>query len=387
MQAVILAAGKGSRIYPFSEEKPKPLVEVANKPVLEHNLDQMLGIIDEVIIVVGYKKDMIIERIGDQYHNIKIKYVVQEEQLGTGHAVAVVENEIKNKFLVINGDDLFSRKDMINVTKFENCILLKQKNNVSAFGVAVVKEGKVVDLVEKPKEPISNLVNVGMYCFNPEIFEVLRNIKRSERGEYEITDAIKYLAFQGKMHYQEVQGYWIPVGYPWQILEATEAVLEDDDSSSSIKGKVEEGVIIEGSVDIGENSVVKSGTLLKGNIVIGNNCVIGENSMLIGYTAIANDCIIGSGCGIENSIVGEGSNLGNRCAVKDSVLGEGVELSEGVRIENMGGTGASTIKIKTPNKELDSGRKKLGAFVADQCKVCKSLNPGDCLTKDCDGKD
>ncbi len=116
MQAVILAAGKGSRIYTFSEEKPKPLVEVANKPVLEHNLDQMLGVIDEVIIVVGYKKDMIIERIGHQYHNIKIKYVVQEEQLGTGHAVAVVENEIKGKFLVINGDDLFSRKDMIIVS-------------------------------------------------------------------------------------------------------------------------------------------------------------------------------------------------------------------------------------------------------------------------------
>jgi len=378
MQAVILAAGKGTRIYPFSLEKPKPLIEVANKPVLEHNLDQMLGLIDEVIIVVGYKKDMIMEKIGDHYHNIKIKYVVQEETLGTGHAVAIVEPEIKGKFLVINGDDLFSRKDMENLLKFDNCILLKEQENVSAFGVAAVKDGKVVNLIEKPpkgQEP-SNLVNVGMYCFTPEIFQILRTLPKSERGEYEITDVVKVLASQDKMFYQELKGFWIPVGYPWHILEATETLLEEEEGSS-IKGKIEEGVTIDGSVDIGKGSIVKSGTILKGNIVIGENCTIGENCMLTGYTAIGSGCEIGSGTGLENVIIGPGAKIGKKCTVKDSVLGENVELSPGVRIENMGKT-AGTIKVKLPNKVLDSGKEKLGAFVADNCKVEGKMEAGEC---------
>lgn len=380
MQAVILAAGKGTRIYPFSSEKPKPLIEIANKPVLEHNLDQMLGLIDEVIIVVGYKKDMIMERIGNHYHNIKIKYVVQEETLGTGHALAICEQQVNEHFLVINGDDLFSRKDIENVMKFDNCILLKEKEDVSAFGVAAIQDGKVTGLVEKPapgQEP-SKLVNVGMYSFTPEVFQILKTLPKSIRGEYEITDAVQILAQQSKMFYQKVTGFWIPVGYPWHILEATETLLEDEEPSN-IKGKIEEGVIIEGSVDIGEGSVVKSGTVLKGNIVIGKNCVIGENCMIRGYTAIANNCEIDHGTGLENVIVGESTKLGKRCAIKDSVLGEGVELSSGIRIENMGRS-AGTVQVKLPNKQLDSGREKLGAFVADRCKVCEALEPGECVS-------
>ena len=112
MQAVILAAGKGTRMFPMALKKPKPFIEVANKPVLEHNLEQLLGLVNEIIIIVGYKKDMIMDRFGDNYKGIKITYVIQEEQLGTGHAVLMAEKFVNEKFLVMNGDDLFSRKDM-----------------------------------------------------------------------------------------------------------------------------------------------------------------------------------------------------------------------------------------------------------------------------------
>ncbi|MFH1395977.1 MAG: bifunctional sugar-1-phosphate nucleotidylyltransferase/acetyltransferase [archaeon] len=381
MQAVILAAGKGTRIYPFSIEKPKPLIEVANKPVLEHNLDQMLGLIDEVIIIVGYKKDMIMDRIGDHYHNIKIKYVVQEKTLGTGHAVAMAEQEVSGKFLVINGDDLFSRKDMENLLKFDNCILVQEKENVSAFGVIEAKDGKVVNIIEKPvkgQEP-SKLVNVGMYAFTPEIFQILKTLPKSERGEYEITDAVRVLAQQGKMFYQELKGFWIPVGYPWHILEATETLLEEEEGSS-IKGKIEEGVTIDGSVDIGKGSLIKSGTILKGNIIIGENCVVGENCLITGYTAIGNNSEVSQGTGLDNVIVGSGAKIGKKCMVKDSVLGENVELSPGVRIENIGNCSGKpcTVKVKLKNKTLDSGKKRLGAFVADNCKVKGKLEPGEC---------
>jgi len=379
MQAVILAAGKGTRMYPLTIDKPKPLVEVANKPVLEHNLDQMLGIVEEAIIVVGYKKDMIIDRFGNNYMGMKLTYVVQEEQLGTGHALLQTEQKIKGKFLVLNGDDLFSRKDMERLTKYDNCILLKKKKNVMGFGVVVVKDGKVTDIIEKPKEFISNLVNVGLYCFSEEVFEILKNLRKTERGEYEIPDAVKELAKKGKMYYEEVQGYWIPVGYPWQILDATEELLEDK-GEISIKGKLEEGVTIEGSVEVGENSVIGKGTLLKGNVVIGKNCQIKENCMLCGFTAIADNTIIENNVELDNVIIGESSRIDQDCILKDSVLGDKAELSKGVKIENRKGEG--TIKVKSNGEIHDSGRNKLGVIVKNGVKVCEDrLNCSECVTK------
>jgi UDP-N-acetylglucosamine diphosphorylase / glucose-1-phosphate thymidylyltransferase / UDP-N-acetylgalactosamine diphosphorylase / glucosamine-1-phosphate N-acetyltransferase / galactosamine-1-phosphate N-acetyltransferase len=380
MQAVILAAGKGSRIYPFSLQKPKPLIEVANKPVLVHNLDQLLGIVDEVILVVGYKKDQIMEYLGDRYQNIKIKYVVQEEALGTGHAVSLAEKHIHGHFIVMNGDDLFSRTDIKNIVQFDNCILLAPKDDVSAFGVVEVKDGLVVDFIEKPKDGeklSSNLVNTGLYCFTPYIFPILKLLPKSQRGEFEVTDAVKHIASLGKMHYQTLQGFWLPVGYPWHILEANELILKEE-NFCSIKGKIEEGVVIEGSVDIGIGAIVKKGTILKGHIVIGKDSIIGENCIISGYSAISRNCIIGANSKIENAIIGSSSQVGESCEVRDSVLGENVQLSSGVRIENTAKT-TQTIQMASETKTFDSGKDKLGAFIADNCCVDQHLSAGDCV--------
>lgn len=220
MQAVILAAGKGIRMLPLTKDRPKPLIEIAGKSLLEHNLDQTVGLVDEAIIVVGYKKEMIMEKFGKEYKGIKLIYVVQEEQLGTGHALLQTEGKVEGKFLMLNGDDLYSREDMEAVSKHDNCVLVEKKEDAGGFGVVVVAEGMVVNIVEKPEKFVSDLVNTGMYCFGLEVFEVLRKLKKSERGEYEVTDAIKELAKQGKMSYEEVKGFWIPVSEPQQIAEA-----------------------------------------------------------------------------------------------------------------------------------------------------------------------
>lgn len=215
------------RMRPLTLEKPKPLIEISGKSILEHNLDKLVGLVEEVIIVVGYKKEMIIEKFRDNYKGMKLIYVVQEEQLGTGHALLQAEGKITSKFLMLNGDDLYSKKDMKNLIKHDNAILLKRKEgDVSEFGVVVVKDGKVVDIIEKPKEFVSNLINTQMFCFTNEVFSILKNLKKSERGEYEVTDAVKELADQGKMYYEEVSGYWIPVGQPKDIEEATKFLLE-----------------------------------------------------------------------------------------------------------------------------------------------------------------
>jgi len=376
MQAIILAAGKGTRIYPMAINKPKPLISVANKPVLEHNLDQMVGIVDEAVIVVGYQKDKIINHFGKNYRGIKLTYVVQEERLGTGHAVGLAENHISGQFLVINGDDLFSRRDMINIAKYNNCVLVQYKEDASAFGAVVIKDTKVKDIVEKSKEFVSNFVNTGMYCFTPEVFEILKNLTLSERGEYELTDALKVLAQQEKMYTVEVQGHWIPVGYPWHLLEATEEVLSGY-SDISIKGTIGENVVIEGSVDMGSGTIVGSNTIMKGSIVIGKNCSIGKNVKLEGFTAISDGTIIEDGAQLNNAIVGAGAKIEQDCVVRDSVLGDEAVLSKGVTIQNTGKQ--KSVNVYSNGKVYDSGREKLGAFVGDKCKVHRALGCGECV--------
>lgn len=216
-------------MLPLTKDRPKPLLEVAGKSLLEHNLGQMIGLVDEVILVVGYKKKMIMEKFGDDYKGIRIVYVEQKEQLGTGHALLQTKGKVKDKFLMLNGDDLYSRKDMENISKHDNCILVEKKEDVSGYGVVVIEDGMVVDIVEKPEKFVSDLVNTGMYCFGLEVFEILKRLEKSERGEYEVTDAIRELAKQGKMSFEEVKGFWIPVSEPQQIAEA-EKFLESKNS-------------------------------------------------------------------------------------------------------------------------------------------------------------
>jgi bifunctional UDP-N-acetylglucosamine pyrophosphorylase/glucosamine-1-phosphate N-acetyltransferase len=269
---------------------------------------------------------------------------------------------------------------MQNISKYGNCILIKYKKDASAFGAVVIEKGFVKDIVEKSKEFVSNYVNTGMYCFSPEVFAIIKNLSPSIRGEYEITDAVKVLAKDNKMHAEEVQGYWIPVGYPWHILDATEKLLEEN-KDISIKGKLGNNVIIEGSVDIGEGSIVEDGCVLKGNIVIGKGCLIGENCTLEGFTAIGDGSRIGEKVKLENTIVGAGCELEAGCEVKNSVLGDKARLNKGVKISNVGKKG--TVKVNGDGKEYDSGKEKLGAFVGDKCEVCKKLHPGECVDKDC----
>src|SRR3989339_1496992 len=141
MQAVILAAGKSTRTYPLTLTRPKPLLKAANKTILQHNLDNLSGIVDEVILVVGYKKEMIKKEFGNKHKNIKLIYVEQKEQLGTAHALSFAEPYIKNKFILMMGDDIYSRWDIKNCIKYQYSILATIVKDPQNFGVITEKNG------------------------------------------------------------------------------------------------------------------------------------------------------------------------------------------------------------------------------------------------------
>lgn len=303
MKAVILAAGKSTRTYPLTLDRPKPLLLLANKPLLSWNLDQLVGLVDEVILVVGYKKEMIQEAFGSQYRGLRLRYVVQDEQSGTGHALQTVESFVGDRFLVMNGDDLYSVLDIQKVMKYSQALLVKEVLDYSKFGMVLVENGLVKGIVEKPDHFVSRLANLGLYQLSSSIFPLLKQVKKSSRGEYEITDAISLLAQQSKVWYAVLQDYWLPIGYLPQVLEADRFLRQR---------YVRTPVVLGIDVQIDPSAVIHEST-------ISDHCRIGEqvqiqNSLL--YPRVT----VGGGCIIEQAIIGEGVVIPPRTVIRNECL-------------------------------------------------------------------
>jgi bifunctional UDP-N-acetylglucosamine pyrophosphorylase/glucosamine-1-phosphate N-acetyltransferase len=368
MQAVILAAGKSTRTYPLTLTKPKPLLKVANKTIIENNLEQLEGLVDEIVIVVGYKSEMIKKFLGNRFGKIKIKYVTQKKALGNADALKLVQKEIKGKFILMFGDDLYSKKDIKLLLKYDNAMLAKKISNPECFGVLETNRGVFCKVIEKPKRFVSDIVNIGCFIFSKEIFNVLDKIKLSERREYELTDAYNLLAKNKKIKIIQIRDYWLPLTYPWSLLEANEFILSKIKSKKDRKAKIEKGAILKGAVIIGKNTLIKSGSYLEGPVMVGDNCVIGPNCYLRGGTTIGNNCHIGQAVEIKNSIIGDNTNIAHLSYVGDSIIGDNCNLGAGTIVANLRHDDKN-IKSMVNGDLIDSGRKKLGVIIGDNCKT------------------
>ncbi len=391
-QAVIMAAGKSTRTWPLTLTRPKPLLKVMNKEIIKYNLDALQGLASEVIIIVGFKKEMIINEIGQKYGSLKIRYVEQKEQLGTGHALKYVEKFIKNKFVVIGGDDIFSKKDISTCLKHKYAVLGSEVDNPSRFGVFVVNGKEVKKIVEKPKKFISDIANTGLYIFDKSVFE--NKLKKSQRGEYEIVDYINALVKKDKVVCEKVKGHWLSIGYPWDLIEAN-GILVSEIKKSDIKGRVEKNVVVKGNLKVGRGTEILSGTYIKGNVVIGENCNIGPNCYLREGTSIGNGCHIGQAVEIKNSIIMDNTNVPHLSYIGDSVIGENSNLGAGTITANLKHDNENVRSIVN-RKIVDTGRRKLGAIIADNVhtgintviypgrKIWPKVNttPGEIVSKD-----
>ena len=312
-----MAAGKSTRAYPLTLTKPKPLLKAANKTILEHNLDNLNRIVDEAIIIVGYKKDLIKKRFGNNYKSLKIRYAEQKQQLGTAHAISVAERHIKDRFLLMAGDDIYSKGDVKNCTRHNYSILTAKVKNPQNYGVIIKKNGVLADFIEKPKKFISNLINTSLYCMDKKIFHCLKQIKKSKRNEFEMPDAIRLLSNKNRI-YCVPSRQWIPIAYPWDLLKA-------------------DRILRKGKTIIGKNSKI-TGKIK--NSAIGNNCMINGN--------------------VESSIVMDNSIINKNSVVKDSIIGSNVHFQGKIISKN---NAYSAIK----GKKIKAGR--LGAIIADNVRA------------------
>ena len=312
MKAVILCAGKGTRLYPVTLTMPKPLVPVANKRLVEYAIDMLIANgATEIALVVNSLDSPIRDVLGDGMDTVGIPltYIAQEERLGLAHAVQMTQEFVgDDSFFVYLGDNIF--QDPMN-TLYEKfvasnasaAIALTEVPNPSAFGIAELDGEKVKRLVEKPKNPASKLAIAGLYLFKPEIFEAIESIEPSWRNEYEITDAIQWLIEQERTVIPYVvNGWWIDAGQPGSIVLANQLVMEDFSYSEIALDdpRIQGDSLVVHRVKLGANVQVID-SVIRGPAVIGDNSII-RNAYIGPYTSIANDVLV-ENSEIEDSIV------------------------------------------------------------------------------------
>lgn len=331
MKGLILSGGKGTRLRPITYTSAKQLVPVANKPVLFYGIEYMVeaGITD-IGIVVGDTREEIKNAVGsgDRW-GAKVTYIPQEAPLGLAHAVKIAEPYLgSDPFVMYLGDNMIEGGFAPFVREYQsggyNCeVLLKRVPNPQQYGVAVVEDGTVQRLVEKPREPISNLALVGVYMFDHHVFEAVNAIKPSARGELEITDAIQYLLDHGyHIHAHELDGWWFDTGKMEDMLEVNRLVL--DSLQPAIEGYVDSDSQILGKVTLAKSAEVIN-SVIRGPVIIGERTRI-VNSYIGPFTAIHYGCTI-TNSEIEHSIILENSQLLDLPGrLESSLIGRNVEI-------------------------------------------------------------
>jgi bifunctional UDP-N-acetylglucosamine pyrophosphorylase/glucosamine-1-phosphate N-acetyltransferase len=379
MKAVLLAAGAGERLQPLTSTRPKHLLKVGGKPILQFCLEAVKKAgIDEAIVVTHYMGEAIQGYFGDGAKiGLKITYVKQPKILGTGNAAGVAEPYLDGDFVLVYGDLLFGQDAVKDVlSKF------KRGKTAAVMGVVAVDKPEnygiieqdaqkhVTCIVEKPaagKAP-SNLANAGVYAFSKEVFDKIRQTKASIRGELELTDAITMLAEEGKtvVAAELSRDDWFDVGRPWDLLDANVWAIKR--MEHKVLGTVEEGAHLFGPVTVAESARIRSGVYIEGPAFIDEEADVGPNCYIRSGTSLGKKTRVGNGCEVKNSILMDGTHVGHLSYVGDSILGEKCNIGAGTIMANLRFDDGH-VKMLVKGKVVDTGRRKLGAIIGDNVKT------------------
>ena len=333
LKAIIPCAGRGKRLRPLTFTNSKPLIPIANKPLVLYAIEKLKRVgVEEIGIVVSDNTRDMADVIGDgSAFGVKISYIQQGKPLGIAHTIMVSQEFLGDApFIMYLGDNLLQEGLESAVAQFEQCtegavICLREVDKPELFGIALMENGRVVKLVEKPKDPPTNLAAIGIYVFSPNVHKVIKDLKPSARGEYEITDAIQGLIDGGyPVGHQVLAGWWIDAGNPDDMIEANRLVLSDIEQPCN-NGTVDDGSDVRGDVVIGEGSKIERSTI-RGPVVIGKNCFI-RDSFVGSFTSIGDGSRL-LDCEVEYSVIMEHCHISNVDErIDHSILGRNVTIS------------------------------------------------------------
>ena len=349
MKALILAAGKGERLQPLTDYKPKAMLPVCNKPLIDYQIEMLRKHgIDEVAVVIGHLEKALKE-------HLNVKFYRDASISGTASAVYAAKDFIDDEFILLYGDVFFDGS-INELTKTPNSMAVVQVEDVSRYGEVIFRDGKLVNIKEKSGSG-SGFVNAGIYHFDPTILDFIEKTEESNRGEFELTDSIMMLNRSEKVRVVPVNGYWNDIGYPWDYIDANMYMLNKIGFSA------------------GENTEIWSNATIRKPVVIGSGCKI--KNCVIEKSVVGDGCVIGEFSIVKRSIVMNKSKVPHLNYVADSVIAEGCNLGAGTKIANLRFDDAN-VKVTIKGKRIDSGRRKLGAFIGYNVKtgINVSIYPG-----------
>jgi glucose-1-phosphate thymidylyltransferase len=358
MKAVVLAAGEGRRLEPLTETRPKPMLPVANHPLLEHVVESVVTAgIEEVVLVVGYKRERIQSHFGDgDDWGIDIEYAIQGKQLGTGHAILQAERSIEDTFVVLNGDRIIDpsivERAVGDGDDGETLIAVTRTDDPSGLGIVETDGDRATGIIEKPpqNEITSEVVNAGVYRFEPDVFGAIRDTETT--GELAITATLNRLAAAGDVRVLRYRGAWLDVSYLWDLLSVNASLLNGDP------------IDIPGTARIGKNAVVTDG------VAVGSDVRIGASATVLSGTAIGENARIGPNAVLDNAVVLPDATVGAGVVLRDCVVGENARVGPNTTVA--GGPG-DVIVDGTVHEDV-----RLGGVIGDNARLggAVSVHPG-----------
>lgn len=317
MQAVILAAGEGKRVRPLTRSRPKALLPVANRPIIEYVIEALLknGIRD-IVVVVGYRKEQVIRFLNEL--DVPITVVVQDKQLGTAHALNCAKSHITGDFLLLPGDNYIDPHSIGRIKDIRNAMLIKDHPSPSNFGVVLLKDGLVTRIIEKPEHSPSFMVSTGIFSLTKDFF--------SHISENNITDVVSSMLAAGEHLQAVVAEDWQDAIYPWDLLKMNLRLLKDLPEARD--GSISRQTIIHGPVKIGKGSTIGANTVISGPVIIGNDCEIGPNCCIMPNTSIGSRVKVEPFTFMGKAIVMDDTSIGSHSRIIDTVIGQGCRLAD-----------------------------------------------------------
>jgi glucose-1-phosphate thymidylyltransferase len=354
---VVLAAGEGTRLRPMTQNRPKPMLPAANRPILEHVLDALVDAgVSELVLVVGYKRDRVQDHVGPSYRDVPVEYVVQDKQLGSGHALLQAREAVSGSMLVVNGDRIVDEGMTRSVAAaFDGGTALGviREQNPGRYGSVEVAGDRIVDLVENPTEPAFGFVNAGIYAFTDAVFDRLEATPRTD-GTLPITDTVlrEIEADEGAVRAVEVSGLWADATYPWDLLYLTRRLLEE--------GRVR-GTEQHPGVYVSPSARVHGTATLRPPVVVDDDCEVGAGAVVGPNVSLGRNVTVGANATVVGSVVDTDTRIGVASTLVETVTGENVDFGAGTIVA--GGPGDVVLEDRVFRD------RELGAVFADRVRT------------------
>ncbi len=387
MEAVVLAAGEGLRMRPLTHSMPKVMLRVANRPILEYGIKALAksGIRD-IVMVVGYRRDQIMSYFEDgKKWGVRIRYVVEEKQMGTAHALYQAKDVVSDEFIVYPGDNILGEDSVSRFVKETkgsrgNAVLVVESSVPSKYGVVIARDEKVVGIEKKVEPGVGMIINTGVYHMDKDIFpEIERNMRE---GKYAIKDVLLDMARRNR-YFRAVlaQGRWVDAVYPWDLIRANADVLEKF-TGGKIGGVVSASARIDGPVIIGEGSVIRENCRITGPVVIGSGCEIGPGVVISPSTSIGDNVKIEPFVVIENSLIMEDATIGPFSRIQHSVVGRGVRFDGNLTTM----VGDTYVEVEEKGGKTFVEAKRVGCVIGEDTNIGSNvvLLPGTIVGVGCE---